>query len=254
MPSTTPLRLSTSRATTRWRPKPSSWRVRCIARSAALRISSASPRRGSSCVERADQEVAEAHDDHHHVVEVVGHAAREPPHRLHLLRLPDLLLRLDALGDVAAHPDDRRPPRRWARGAARGSSACGAGRAARAGPLVGDGLAGERPEVGPLVHGALAVGPRSRPWCGRGSRRARSPRAGASGRRCPRSAARGRAGRRRRRSTRPACGTAPPPPEWRRATPCARRAAPGWRRTPPPARARPRAARPRAGACARGGR
>ena len=53
IPSTTVFRLSTSRATTRWRPKPSSWRVRCMARSAAFRISSASDRRGSSPVSSA---------------------------------------------------------------------------------------------------------------------------------------------------------------------------------------------------------
>ena len=47
IPSTTVFRLMTSRATTRCRPKPRSWRVRCIARSAAFRISSASERRSS---------------------------------------------------------------------------------------------------------------------------------------------------------------------------------------------------------------
>ena len=56
----------------------------------------------------AEEHRAAPGDDGEQVVEVVGHPAREPPHRLHLLGLPQLVLELLALGDVhhgADHPD-----------------------------------------------------------------------------------------------------------------------------------------------------
>ena len=109
-------------------------------------------------LQRGQQEVAEAHDDHHHVVEIVGHAAGEPPDGLHLLRLPDLLLGLDPLGDVAADADDTR--HRSARPAERreGRLHVPQAPAGGAGPLVGHGLAGERAQVGALVdRGALVA-------------------------------------------------------------------------------------------------
>ena len=46
--------------------------------------------------------------DRQHVVEVVGDAARETCHRLHLLRLEELLAEVGALGDVAQHDDLQR--------------------------------------------------------------------------------------------------------------------------------------------------
>ena len=51
-------------------------------------------------LQRGQQEIAESHDDHHHVVEVVGHPARQPSDRLHLLGLPNLLLGPPPLGEV----------------------------------------------------------------------------------------------------------------------------------------------------------
>ena len=48
-------------------------------------------RRGSSGAELAEQQLAVAHDDGQQVVEVVGDAAGQPAHRLHLLGLPQLL-------------------------------------------------------------------------------------------------------------------------------------------------------------------
>jgi hypothetical protein len=41
-----------------------------------------------------------SHDDHHHVVEVVGDSSRQPTDRLHLLRLTDLLLGPAPLGEI----------------------------------------------------------------------------------------------------------------------------------------------------------
>ena len=65
-----------------------------------------------------EQRVAVARDDGEEVVEVVGDAAGEPADRLHLLRLPELLLQMRvrvrggaAIADVAgdAEDPDRRP-------------------------------------------------------------------------------------------------------------------------------------------------
>ena len=102
-------------------------------------------------LQRAQQEIAEPHDDRHHVVEVVGDAAGEPPDRLHLLRLAHLLLGLDPLRDVAADAHDTgdgmlRSAKRREGGLHVAQAAAG-----RPGPLVGDGLAGQRTEVGALV-------------------------------------------------------------------------------------------------------
>ncbi len=51
-------------------------------------------------LQRRQEEVAEAEDDHHHVVEVVRHAAGEPAHRFHLLRLAHLLFGTLPLGEI----------------------------------------------------------------------------------------------------------------------------------------------------------
>jgi hypothetical protein len=58
------------------------------------------------------QELDRRHHGHQHVVEVVRHARREPPHGLHLLRRGELRLEAALLGDVerAAHHAQRPPP------------------------------------------------------------------------------------------------------------------------------------------------
>ena len=84
-----------------------SWRVRSAARSAAVRICSrlrVHRRPASAGAREGQRRVAEHHGEQ--VVEVVGDAAGEPAHRLHLLRLPQLLLEQVALGDVARVDDD----------------------------------------------------------------------------------------------------------------------------------------------------
>ena len=82
------------------RPKASSWRVSSAARSAARRIcrrSSATPR---SPPEPPREQLGVAEDGRQQVVEVVGDAAREPPHGLHLLDLAQPLLEALALADL----------------------------------------------------------------------------------------------------------------------------------------------------------
>ena len=71
-----------------------------MARSAALRISSASAQPGIAPLQRGQQEIAESHDDHHHVVEIVGHPPGQPADCLHLLGLANLLLGPAALGEI----------------------------------------------------------------------------------------------------------------------------------------------------------
>jgi hypothetical protein len=53
--------------------------------------------------ELAEEELAVAHDRREEIVEVVRDAARELPHRFHLLRLTELCLKLPLLGHVDAH-------------------------------------------------------------------------------------------------------------------------------------------------------
>ena len=72
--------------------KVSSWRVRAAARSPALRISYTFSRCRIVALHGMQQELAVAGDGREQVVEVVGHAAGQPAHRLHLLGLPQLLL------------------------------------------------------------------------------------------------------------------------------------------------------------------
>ena len=72
----------------------SSWRVSPAARSAAFTISSASLRRSSPGSRFVNEHLGVAMDGHQQVVEVVRDAAGEPADRLHLLRLPQLLLTL----------------------------------------------------------------------------------------------------------------------------------------------------------------
>ena len=56
-------------------------------------------------VEALDQELAVAGDGRQQVVEVVGDATRQPPDRLHLLRLPQLLLEGPLVGEIANDRD-----------------------------------------------------------------------------------------------------------------------------------------------------
>ena len=49
------------------------------------------------------EQLAVAEDDGEHVVEIVRHAACEPPHGVHLLRLTELLFQPKALGHVPSH-------------------------------------------------------------------------------------------------------------------------------------------------------
>ena len=79
------------------------------ARSAARRISSTSARAGCSGLELAEGELRVAGDRGQRVVQVVRDAAREPADRFHLLRLPELILELTAVGHVLHRPDH--PPR-----------------------------------------------------------------------------------------------------------------------------------------------
>jgi len=51
-----------------------------------------------------------AKDGHEHVVEIVRHAAGQPPDGLHLLRLPQLVFQRQALGDVPENADEAGPP------------------------------------------------------------------------------------------------------------------------------------------------
>ena len=60
---------------------------------------------GIGRVEAVERHLAEPDDGGEQVVEVVGHAAGELPHRFHLLRLPELLLEPLQLGDVAREAD-----------------------------------------------------------------------------------------------------------------------------------------------------
>ena len=81
--------------------KASSCRVRTVARSAAAAISfSSGSESPSACL--LEQRFGVAADHGEQVVEVVGDAAGQPPDRLQLLRLTQLLLEVPALADVAA--------------------------------------------------------------------------------------------------------------------------------------------------------
>ena len=53
--------------------------------------------------QRVEHEIAAAADGGQQVVEVVGHAGREPPDALHLLGLTELIFQVAALRDVAGH-------------------------------------------------------------------------------------------------------------------------------------------------------
>src|SRR6266516_7833106 len=53
-----------------------------------------------------EEEVRIARDRREDVVEVVRDAARQPAHRFHLLGLPQLLLELNALRDIAPDSQD----------------------------------------------------------------------------------------------------------------------------------------------------
>ena len=79
--------------------------VTSAARSAALRISSMSCRRGSPLVEAPDEQLRVAQDRRELVVEIVGDAAGEPADGVELLRFAQLLLEPHALRDVAQHDD-----------------------------------------------------------------------------------------------------------------------------------------------------
>src|SRR5690606_31185666 len=57
-------------------------------------------------LEGAEHEAAEGVDDREEIVEVVGDAASEAPHRLHLLGLAELILEAAALREIEHDPDD----------------------------------------------------------------------------------------------------------------------------------------------------
>ena len=107
-PAITAFRSSTRGSRTCRRLKASSWRVSAAARSPACRISStcsrAAGRLSGSC---ASEQLAVAGDRRQQVVEVVRDAAGEPADRLHLLRLPELLLQPAALGHVEDRSEER---------------------------------------------------------------------------------------------------------------------------------------------------
>src|ERR1035437_5378027 len=95
--------------------KARSCRVSAAARLPAPRTSCAAPRdsrrpraRGAR-LEPLEEDVAVAEYDREKVVEVVGHAARQAADRLHLLRLPELLLEKPALRDVVLNRDETDP-------------------------------------------------------------------------------------------------------------------------------------------------
>ena len=73
--------------------KASSWCVSSAARCAARRISSSVLARRAVGADRLERQVAVAEDRGEQVVEVVGDAAGEAAHGLHLLRLSQLFLR-----------------------------------------------------------------------------------------------------------------------------------------------------------------
>ena len=83
---------STRGCSTCRRLKASSWRVSAAARWPAWRICSRSPRIGSLAAELLEDQLAVAQDPGEQVVEVVRDPARELAHRLHLLRVTELLL------------------------------------------------------------------------------------------------------------------------------------------------------------------
>ena len=91
------LRSTTWGSRTCLRLKARSWRTRRAARSAAPMTCCTFRRRGSSPARLAPEQLPVAHDHHEQVVEVVGDAAGEPAHRLHLLRLAELVLQAAAL-------------------------------------------------------------------------------------------------------------------------------------------------------------
>ena len=61
----------------------------------------------------AERELGVAGDRRQRIVEIVGDAARQPPNRFHLLRLPELILEHPPLGEVLHGADhSQRPPLR----------------------------------------------------------------------------------------------------------------------------------------------
>ena len=98
----------------------SSWRTSPAARWAARPISCRSSRRGSARRSPDDQELGVAQDGRQQVVEVVGDAARELTDRLHLLRLPELVLEALPVGDVPQVGQQSRPAARRRPGRPRG--------------------------------------------------------------------------------------------------------------------------------------
>ena len=96
----TSFRLTMRGASICLRLKARSWRVSDEARSAALAISCAGPRRCGSAPEAFEQELRVAGDHHQQVVEVMRNAAGQAAHRFHLLRLAQLLLERAPFGNV----------------------------------------------------------------------------------------------------------------------------------------------------------
>ena len=77
------------------------------ARSPACLMASSSERMGVILLEPPQEELAVPRNDGQHVVEVVGHAPGQSPHRLHLLGLAKLGLELFELRHVLIVPNIR---------------------------------------------------------------------------------------------------------------------------------------------------
>ena len=91
-PVTSALRSSTTGRSICRRLNASSCAVTAAVRSAAFRMSSTSARTASGTSDRREDEIRGAEHDAHLVVGLVGHAAGQPAHRLHAVRLAEPLL------------------------------------------------------------------------------------------------------------------------------------------------------------------
>src|SRR5260370_35629442 len=56
-----------------------------------------------------EQKFRVSFDDHQEIIEIMGYSARQASHRLHFLRLAELLFELMALADVLRHDQAHAP-------------------------------------------------------------------------------------------------------------------------------------------------